>query len=274
MPEFAPAPIPELRDPLAGLSIPPNVTPSEANSLLNIALTLRRTEMESRAAAVRYQGMMEYQQALKAGLPPDEALRVTAPKMFYRHPEGMATAIHQMMPKPKPILEERTIGDKTVLMVNGIPHAISLTEEAHARQERAKQEAAERMEQFRMDYAEKQAQLRETTQRKATLQKQHDVLLPKYKAAFSRWQANPKDKTFEAAKSARAEEIAPVRQELRGLGIDLTPEPGLDQTPQGALASGGGRTIDKATYLQFFKTYGNRADAVKNAQAQGWIVPQ
>lgn len=100
MPEFAPAPIPELRDPLAGLSIPPNVTPSEANSLLNIALTLRRTEMESRAAAVRYQGMMEYQQALKAGLPPDEALRVTAPKMFYRHPEGMAGAIRAMTPRP------------------------------------------------------------------------------------------------------------------------------------------------------------------------------
>lgn len=99
-PSFTPAPIPEMRDPLSALSIPPNVTPSEANSLLNIALTLRRTEMESRAAAVRYQGMMEYQQALKAGLPPDEALRVTAPKMFYRHPEGMVGAIRAMTPRP------------------------------------------------------------------------------------------------------------------------------------------------------------------------------
>lgn len=88
-------PIPQV-DPWGGLNVAGMELPlDEAMKVTHMAATLRAQQEEARAAAIRYQGTMEFQYLLGKGVDSGEAIRQTAGKMFYGHPAGLASAIHQ-----------------------------------------------------------------------------------------------------------------------------------------------------------------------------------
>ena len=96
LPDFGP-------DPWADFRVPEdaNLTLEQGLGLIKLVGTLRKQRRESEAAAIRYQGEMEYQKLIESGVPPDEAMRRSAPKMFFNHPGGATAAIKAMQPPPQ-----------------------------------------------------------------------------------------------------------------------------------------------------------------------------
>lgn len=95
LPDFGP-------DPWADFRVPEdaNLTLEQGLGLIKLIGTLREQRRESEAAAIRYQGEMEYQKLIESGIPPDEAMRRSAPKMFFNHPGGATAALKAMQPAP------------------------------------------------------------------------------------------------------------------------------------------------------------------------------
>lgn len=117
---ITPPPYPERPevDPYGGmrLSSYENIPLEDAMSFMRQAESMRRQQVEARAAAIRYEGQVDYERLIQAGTTPDEALRQAGPKMFFRHPEGLTASISRMAPQRKVEPSVRTILDE-----GGIP---------------------------------------------------------------------------------------------------------------------------------------------------------
>jgi len=60
----------------------------------------RAAEREAQEAAMQLEGQQQLSKALAQGTPIHEALAAAGPKLFYRHPEKMFQALHQVTPPP------------------------------------------------------------------------------------------------------------------------------------------------------------------------------
>ena len=69
----------------------------EENVALGIdPLKARKVKADAEEAAVRFAGQREFNQLVSAGAMPEEALRRTASKMFFNHPDKMALALSRL----------------------------------------------------------------------------------------------------------------------------------------------------------------------------------
>lgn len=91
---------PEVPDPMAQFA-GQEMSLDDYERLRRSMAVMKAQQEESRAAAIRYQGQTEFQRLLNTGMESTEALRRTAPKMFYGHPAGVSAAFSHMMPPPK-----------------------------------------------------------------------------------------------------------------------------------------------------------------------------
>lgn len=86
---ITPSPIPQelVEPPTLRLNIPETgeISPEHIAQFVGLAQNLHKQHRESQAAAIRYQGQLEYQQLINAGVSPDEAMRRTLPKIAYGH---------------------------------------------------------------------------------------------------------------------------------------------------------------------------------------------
>lgn len=84
MPEVLDAPMfPRLQLPTEG-----ELSPSEINSLISTANTIRKIDLESRAAARRYRGQQQLQALIGQGVPMDQAMQRVAGDLFYNDTSG------------------------------------------------------------------------------------------------------------------------------------------------------------------------------------------
>lgn len=67
------------------------LSPSEINQLISTATTLRKIDMESRAAARRYRGQQQLQQLIQQGVPMEKAMMQVSPDLFFQEPSGFAS---------------------------------------------------------------------------------------------------------------------------------------------------------------------------------------
>lgn len=64
------------------------LSPSEINSLISTANTIRKIDLESRAAARRYRGQQQLQALIGQGVPMDQAMQRVAGDLFYNDASG------------------------------------------------------------------------------------------------------------------------------------------------------------------------------------------
>lgn len=92
------------------------------------AMAQRQREFESKAQqeAIRLQGQMEYEELLKGGATPEEALRRIAHKLFSENPAGMVAALRATQPKPEMPTSIRSIPIMDAqgnILAQGVPGA-------------------------------------------------------------------------------------------------------------------------------------------------------
>lgn len=109
---------PQVGDLYGGLQLSryTDLSPDDAQEFLKMANQFRAQQEEAKSAAIRYQGQMEFQKLIAAGADASEALRQTAPKIFYQHPQGITAHLNKMMPPatPVPLTTETLPGGGTV----------------------------------------------------------------------------------------------------------------------------------------------------------------
>lgn len=109
---------PQVGDLYGGLQLSryTDLSPDDAQEFLKMANQFRAQQEEAKSAAIRYQGQMEFQKLIAAGTDASEALRQTAPKIFYQHPQGITAHLNKMMPPatPVPLTTETLPGGGTV----------------------------------------------------------------------------------------------------------------------------------------------------------------
>lgn len=66
--------------------------------IVQLRRQLAQEEEANKIAAIRYQGQREFEEAMRGGAAPEQALRTAAPKMFYGDPRSMFGAIKSTMP--------------------------------------------------------------------------------------------------------------------------------------------------------------------------------
>lgn len=96
---------PQVGDLYGGLQLSryTDLSPDDAQEFLKMANQFRAQQEEAKSAAIRYQGQMEFQKLIAAGTDASEALRQTAPKIFYQHPQGITAHLNKMMPPATPV---------------------------------------------------------------------------------------------------------------------------------------------------------------------------
>lgn len=72
------------------------LSPSEINSLISTANTIRKIDLESRAAARRYRGQQQLQALIGQGVPMDQAMQRVAGDLFYQQPQYQTQMWRQM----------------------------------------------------------------------------------------------------------------------------------------------------------------------------------
>lgn len=58
-----------------------------------VAFAVQKQKVQAEEDAIRFSGQKEFEQLVSGGATPEEALRRTAGKLFYNHPDKMATAL-------------------------------------------------------------------------------------------------------------------------------------------------------------------------------------
>lgn len=72
------------------------LSPSEINSLISTANTIRKIDLESRAAARRYRGQQQLQALIGQGVPMDQAMQRVAADLFYQRPQEQMGMLRQL----------------------------------------------------------------------------------------------------------------------------------------------------------------------------------
>lgn len=106
-----------------------NVDWNQVARALQLEMAVRDYEDQQKAQAMRWQGSRDYQTLVTSGVDPMEALKRTAPKLFFNDPHGLAAASKAMQVRPSPQSEIVDIGGETYIKTDG-----RLTHVARSRQ--------------------------------------------------------------------------------------------------------------------------------------------
>lgn len=99
----------------------PGVDWGSVAQMLNLERQITEAQQQQKVQAMQWQGQQDYQTLVNSGVEPREALKRTAPKLFYSDPRGMANAIvaSQSMYGPTSEPVTKTLKDGTTLLWTG-----------------------------------------------------------------------------------------------------------------------------------------------------------
>lgn len=99
----------------------PGIDWGSVAQMLDMERRITEAQQQQKIQAIQWQGQQDYQTLVNSGIEPREALKRTAPKLFYSDPRGMANAIvaaqNTYGPGTEPIT--KTLPDGTVLVWTG-----------------------------------------------------------------------------------------------------------------------------------------------------------
>lgn len=94
---------------------------------MKAAIAVRQYQDEQKAQAIRWQGVQEYDTLVKSGVPPQEALSRTAPKLFFNDPRALAASTGDIGQGPGRIMTDPTSGRQFIVQPNQKIQAVPQT---------------------------------------------------------------------------------------------------------------------------------------------------
>lgn len=118
----------------------------DLRTILQLGMHFQKQKNESRAAAIRYEGQMDFQKLVASGVPANEALLQTAHKMFYQEPAGFAATYQRQAAAEA--AERRTAAEQAYRTQRLSPPTVHVVEDPITKKKTSVIEMGGRMEKF------------------------------------------------------------------------------------------------------------------------------